>query len=324
MTALVIYPWFKASYYGFYLQGLWEIFPGARAAFSLRGFPQLHHHCLAFRISGRNIYVSAGDGPGINQEALAWCHVYAKVNLGIDVSAAKLFPVGPSFGLRFLPLWRAFCWSLRTCRRPNGVTHSLREHFAEYWRQWRYRLPERDYQPSPPHPNYVFYLGTLWKQEPETNTFRANFIRACRSVPALRFEGGLISRPDVAGFDDVVAPERISLSDYIQKTRSSVVVFNTPAVQGCHGWKLAEFLALGKVVISTPLKRMLPAPLAHGVHIHYTDGSADSLKKALEFIHGNPAYQASLGKAAREYYDRYLAPKSVMGRILRQAGVTVG
>jgi len=321
LYSLIIYPGFKASYYSYYIQGLIDAVPGAKFTFSTSGFPRLHHHCLAFILNSRRIYISAGDGTGVGREALDWCDVYAKVNWDPTMSHVKLFAIGPSFGIQFLPLWRGGLWAVRSYFGGAFRLNRGREHFAEYWRQWRHRLPIGAYEPGTSEADYAFSLSRLWKNEPKTNLARANFIRACRSSPGLRFEGGLVRRSDVSGFDDVTVSTTLAYPDYVARTRASLVVFNTPAVCGCLGWKLAEFLAFGKAIISTPLHRALPAPLQHGVHLHYVDGSVESIRDALHVLRSKPDYRLALERAARDYYDAYLAPVAVVRRVLGRAQI---
>ena len=40
------------------------------------------------------------------------------------------------------------------------------------------------------------------------------------------------------------------MNEWISKTKQSAIVFNTPAFWSCHGWKLGEYLAMGKCIIS--------------------------------------------------------------------------
>jgi hypothetical protein len=318
---LTVYPAFKATYYGFYLAGLAKLFPGRRPHLRSKPFPPFHHHCLAFNIEDKRIYISAGDGSGINQEALNWCDVYAKVNLDPHTKHPKLFPIGPSFGIRFLSLGWAGLWALRSFCAARSVIKSARQHFGEYYHQAVRREPEEAYFQGPSNPGRVFFISSLWKKEPEANELRANFIRACKSTKNLRFEGGLVTKSGVGGFDDVAVQGRISLAEYIEKTRHSLAVFNTPAVAGCLGWKLAEYLALGKAIISTPLKKELPAPLEHGRHLHFVEGSAKSISDALELMQKDETYRRRLEDGAREYYETYLSPAKVVSRVLHRAGV---
>ena len=60
----------------------------------------------------------------------------------------------------------------------------------------------------------------------------------------------------------------VCMTEWMHKTKMSEVVFNTPAFWECHGWKLGEYLALGKAIISTPLSNDLPYPLEHGKNIY--------------------------------------------------------
>lgn len=318
---LIIYPAFKAGYYGFYLLGLSRLFPNRRLRFRSKAFPLFHHHCLAFIIDGKRVYISAGDGTGMNENALDWCHVYGKVNLDPTMKHPKLVPIGPSFGVKFLSLTQAAFWALRSHFAAAGAITSTRQHYGEYYHQAVRRLPEEAYNRAQSHPDYVFFISSLWKKEPNTNAFRANFVRACTSKRNLRFEGGLVAKSGVEGFDDVALRTRISFANYLEKTQRSLAVFNTPAVAGCLGWKLAEYLALGKAIISTPLKRELPAPLEHCRHLHIVDGSIQSIADALELIQRDEDYRHRLEQGAREYYETYLAPVSVVSRILSLAGV---
>jgi glycosyltransferase involved in cell wall biosynthesis len=101
----------------------------------------------------------------------------------------------------------------------------------------------------------------------------------------------------------------------------SVAAFNNPAVHGCLGWKLGEFLALGKAIVSLPIDRLLPSPLEHGVHLHIVDGSPESLDDAIARLRADDAYRRTLETNARRWYDEHLAPQCVAARILTRLGL---
>jgi glycosyltransferase involved in cell wall biosynthesis len=105
------------------------------------------------------------------------------------------------------------------------------------------------------------------------------------------------------------------MQEYLVNIGRSAVAFNNPAVHGCLGWKLGEFLALGKAIISLPLERALPAPLEHGVHLHVVDGSPESLDDALARIRTDHVYRRGLESNARRWYDEHLAPPRVAQRL---------
>ena len=323
-SAVRVYPGYNALYYSYYLLGLSRL--GQRVLPRRAGFPELGQHGLALETVEsipRRIFISASDGPGLNSVAMNWCDVYAKVNL--DVADLEKQPrclaIGPSFPIRFLGPARAFFQSLGHYGRCRGRVEVPREHFANYYRQIRDRFPLDAYQPEPSDSNYVFFASTLWTKEQETNRYRANFVKACRLVPGLTLEGGFVPRRSgrVPGFEEVSTSRRYPPWEYLSKIKRSSVVFNTPAVSSCHGWKLGEFLALGKAIISTPLSRALPAELENGVHLHYVDGSIDSIREAVDHLARDPEYRRHLEIQARAYYLRYLSPERVIERALAAA-----
>jgi glycosyltransferase involved in cell wall biosynthesis len=108
----------------------------------------------------------------------------------------------------------------------------------------------------------------------------------------------------------------LSYRRWLQLTRSSAVVFNTPGVYGCLGWKLGEYLALGKAIISTPIRLQLPAHLQHGTHVHVVDGSEESMRDAIQRITSDDAYRLRLEFNSRAYFDRYLNPPAAIQRFV--------
>lgn len=320
-----IHPAFNALYYSFYVAGLLGVLGRPRARYRRGGFPAFGHHGLAFETSSpaARVFLSASDGPGLQPAALDWCDVYGKVNFDASQvppeKASRCLALGPSFPIRFWGPSAAFYRGLVHLLRCRGRVDSVREHFANFWRQYAYRLPLTAYEPEPPEAGYVFFASTLWKKEAATNRFRAHFIEACRSLPGIAFEGGFVRRPDVSGFDHLTVERRFPAAEYLGKVKRSVAVFNTPAVASCHGWKLAEFLALGKAIISTPPVRALPAPLEDGVHVHYVDGSFDGVRRAVERVVADGEYRRRLEGNARAYYLRYLSPTRVIERVLDAA-----
>ncbi|WP_294319034.1 hypothetical protein [uncultured Chryseobacterium sp.] len=112
---------------------------------------------------------------------------------------------------------------------------------------------------------------------------------------------------------------KIKLEQYIKKEKELYIVFNGPSVEKCHGWKLAEYLSLGKAIISTRLHNDLPFPLIHGHHIHYVNDNYDSIKEGIKLVLENPKYVDKLQKGAIEYWDLYVNPTNIVKRIVEFA-----
>ena len=106
-------------------------------------------------------------------------------------------------------------------------------------------------------------------------------------------------------------------STKIDNTKKSLIVFNTPSCWDCHGWKLGEFLAMGKAIISTPITNELPYPLIHRQNI-YIINSKEELYKAVDLLIEDHALRTSLEENAKAYYREYVAPEKVIESIVNK------
>jgi hypothetical protein len=336
MRHVVIRPDFDAYYCSYYLAGIAEVFGPGAMRFARGGFPGAREpHALAFIVQpdGIRVFVDAQDSSALFGDALDWCDFYAKIN--VDAAAltgaarSKVLAIGPSFAIRIWGPLHAVILAANNFLKSRAVLtdcRTRREHFANYWRQSHYRLPLSAFEPARCEDDYVFFLTSLWRDEldcAECNGYRANFIRACRDMAGIRFEGGFAPRPAgyAPGFDALTVGKRYTFPEYLAKVKRSIVAFSTPAVYRCHGWKLAEYLALGKAIISTPLSRDLPAPLEHGTHLHIVDGSIEGIGEAVRLLVGDGDYRRRLERNARAYFERYLAPASCIERIVGPIGI---
>lgn len=317
---------FAPEHAAYYLSGLRAHTGAAGLPLSRDGFPSSYsdRQPLAFVLERdgeqRRIYIAAGDEHWLDEAALAWADVYGKVNLlPSEVPTEhehKVVPIGPSFCPKIWTAPQSARYALVTHRLGGRIAESVKAHYRRYWLLYSRRVDLSHYEPEPSDDRYVFHNAWLWKKHPEVNPPRAEFIRACRELDTVDFEGGFISRrrDDMPEYSDLTTV-KYPLTEYLRNTKRSAVVFNNPAVHRCHGWKLAEFLALGKAIVSLPLAREMPAPLRHGEHIHFVDGSRAAIKEAVERLVEDRAYRERLESAARQYYLDHLTPRRVVSRL---------
>lgn len=337
MTAIRIHPQFNIPYYSLYLDGLVRLFGRGSIRFDRGGMPAETEHDdgfafivqrgRAFSKREHRVYVSANDFSRFDKLALAWCDRYGMVNLDPEspppIHADKVIPLGPSFGVQrwgqsLFGTYRDVAEIIARAGYPASVTvqrvRAMRRYFFE-------RVPERELCPGQTADDYVFYVAWPWKKHAEVNPPRARFIRACKSMPGIEFEGGFVPRRrnDVPDIDDIAAERVYPFRQWLERTQRSALAFNCPAVHGCLGWKLGEYLALGKAIISLPVPRQLPADLRHGEHIHLVQDDPEAITEAVQHILGDPAYRRRLEVAARAYYVRYLAPEAVVTRLVQES-----
>jgi hypothetical protein len=157
-----------------------------------------------------------------------------------------------------------------------------------------------------------YELGSVMKIFTNAAAFEHNLIN---------MEGGLLEDKSSSSnlFEHSKTNVKSSLFDWVKKTKESELVFNTPAFWDCHGWKLGEYLALGKAIITTPLSNDLPKPLIHGTHVHVIpDSSTESIREAVVYILENSSYRKHLESNARKYWEDYGTPEMALQLLFKR------
>ena len=314
------------QYMSFYIKGLIDRFGHSSVAFNRHAFEDLPSGDRATRTmrfimkdgsSEKRYVIDTNDSYRINETLYDWCDVYGNVNTNWAKTPAnqqgKLVSLCPSFAIRYTNPLRAWIFA------SLGVigTSRPKRKYLGCWRRMLQRPQLKEYTPQQAHDNYIFHLSTLWQSDEwnrnneGVNLRRAYFIRACRTLePEVTFEGGLAASPNnpsAALFSDCLA-ERIPSHVCLAKTKESTLVFNTPAYWDCHGWKLGEYMALGKAILSTPLSNDLPAPLIHGKHIHITGATQEEMADSMKYILSNKEYRHQLEANIYDYWQHYGTP----------------
>jgi hypothetical protein len=291
---------------------------GLRSIGTIRLYPlpaQLLPSSIAFEFAERKFVIDAWDKSIVNEWWWKWSDVYGKVNLSLDTTISKVVPIGPGFATK---AWGIVSIASALMRSAGwGEKRSSLDYAGGFLRQWYRRLPLTALVPGPSDPSYVFALHHYWPGEPDVNELRARFMRMTKASDQVQFEGGFVfsDHGQMSGHDDLLH-RRVSYRRWLQQTRCSAAVLNTPGVSGCLGWKLGEYLALGKAIISTPIERRLPADLEHGTHIHIVDGSEDSMREAIQRITRDGRYRLRLEINSRAYFDRYVDPRAAIQRLV--------
>ena len=316
-------------YSSFYIFALESLFGKNYVYLSAEPFKELSRqsrHTWSTRFivekdGSRKKYVIHGDDKyQVNEELYAWCDVYGSVNANFGATPekfhGKLVSLCPSFGIR---CWTPFRTAINAMRCFPKDGSPVKKYFGQHKRLLArpvysdYFMPAQKAMPT----GYVFFLSTLWyndewnKNDEGVNSRRANFIRACKESGNVVFEGGFVSQGKDRSSEDLFSDclcDKVSMREWLEKTRQSAVVFNTPAFWNCHGWKLGEYLALGKCIVSSKLQNDLPFPLEHGKNIHFVENTQDAMGEAIEYIISHPDYRQKLESGARAYWDAYGSP----------------
>lgn len=339
-------------YTSFYRLGLYKLFGKNNIIYSVKPFGDLkitnasQYGCgmeVVFDNEHgkiKKVYFDIKDVAEIEKDKYDWCDIYSKVNIkfGDLEKYDKLFVPGPNFAVRNRSLVGLLTFGLKNFLRGKSSSFQslkgfMHDYFYIYERRRSMEFYERYVEVKP---NYIFHASTLWYNQFAkecTNLYRGEFLKSCQRA-GIDVEGGLYylrnnsavlsEMPDYPEYEnlykDFIYDKRLSMDDYITKTKESILVFNTPSVCGCHGWKLGEYLCMGKAIISSPLLREMPGEgLTHGKNIHIVN-SLDEIYDAVVKINSDEHYRKQLEEGAREYYEKWIAPEVVIQRLLEKVG----
>lgn len=328
-------PSVRIKYSSYYIKGLYEVFGKRNVRFSRKYFKELNRkseshsydHYMAFVVlkndEVKKYIIDFRDKRSVKESAYNWCDKYAKINFSETLTAKnfheKMISIPPGFGIK---LWGIYdlvfnCISnFLKCNLSPIVT--FKSHLLDYYLQSkRPSLEEYTSESVETDDNiYIFMIGTLWTHQNcmvGTNLLRRTFVQTCKSMH-LNFEGGFFSSDKNLTndeFRDLIFTERYPTKVYVEKTKKSSFVFNTPAVHDCHGWKLGEYLAMGKAIISSPLSNELPENMVHSENIHIVS-SLNELKDGIKLLTSNISYRKKLEKGTKNYYLKHASPKAVI------------
>jgi glycosyltransferase involved in cell wall biosynthesis len=325
-TKVIIDPKVNVYYASFYIRGLYEKFGRENIVFKSRPFKMINNRLvnLNFIVIKNNIEtkfsINFDDSFEIKEECYNWCDVYGNVNTNWNETSIKcrkkLVSLAPSFGIQLWNFTDTIFYAVSNYIK-TGFKSNLRKFVGKYKRQYVKRLPFDDYRKKSTVDNYIFHVSTLWPSnewvmnDEFVNKARANFIDICKSLPEIHFEGGFYysgKYPLNERYKNMIFNNFLPINKYIEKLQQSTLVFNTPAWLNCNGWKLGEYMALGKAIISTPLFNDIPAPLIHGEHIHFVENDIEQIKSAILLILHDDAYRHKLEKGSRMYWEQYATP----------------
>jgi glycosyltransferase involved in cell wall biosynthesis len=201
----------------------------------------------------------------------------------------------------------------------------LKDHVKDYYGQYIRPWIHEYLSPLPPGNGvstgspYVFFIARIWPESvvSQTNDYRKAFIESCRNSTCA-FEGGFFTSSGETcdkEYEPLLTTQSYTTADFLSKNKASAFVFNTPAVFNCHGWKLGEFLAMGKAIISTPLSNELPEELVHGENIHFV-ANKEELKGAVHLLSKDEKYRGRLETEARAYFYRQIDPVAVIRNLV--------
>ncbi|MER2998970.1 glycosyltransferase [Pontibacter populi] len=153
------------------------------------------------------------------------------------------------------------------------------------------------------------------------NESRADVIRKFKKRFGKSFIGGFFDdQYSRMHFPDLVIPKKFtSKSNYLNLMKSASICIATTGLHGSIGWKLGEYVACSKVVLSEPLEFVVGDGFLEGKN--YISCTNNEMLNAAEKLLNQPDKMKEMMFANKAYYEKYLRPDNLILRTLQVAGV---
>ena len=163
----------------------------------------------------------------------------------------------------------------------------------------------------------------LVRQWGEINEMRMLLVRKLRAAFPEQSIGGIQDSP----FAQTQCPDLI-LSEhstwkriYLHRMKHSEICIASTGLHQSSGWKIAEYLAAGRAIVSEPLCYLRgPGPFQAGDDRTYT--SANGCIEQIRTLLAHPEQILQMGQRNRAYYDER-RPDQIVAKALEQAKISL-
>ena len=166
----------------------------------------------------------------------------------------------------------------------------------------------------------VYEPGEIYPDDPvEVNEGRVRLVRALKEAFGEKFQGGLVPTGYAKEYyPDVVSEQPTRQSQFISWSKQSLVGVYTRGLYHSLAFKLPEYLAAAKCIVSEPLKNGLPQPLVAGEHyleFHTPEECVEHCARLLD----DATLANGLRQQAWNYYQREVKATAHLDGVLSRA-----
>lgn len=293
---------------------------------------------IVIRINEKKLYIDCTDSPKINMEEYEACDLYFKRTLrpADQQQLPKLNPFGLYFEIYpsiYSPLTvkRYMVFSDKDIKsRIKAFIKSLDIHNT-----FSFMPRESQFENEQPQGNTVMFYVRLWdpdndreyklgekeaEDRKQINTLRVQCVRTLKERFGDKALVGIMddSYARKIAPDLVISNSDTSKQNYLERVKQAGVCIASQGLHESIGAKFAEYVALGKPIVSEAFNYVIPGDFREGVnYLEYT--SAEQCVKQVAELLGDPQEMESMSKANREYYRQTLQPIQIARRLVATA-----
>jgi hypothetical protein len=175
----------------------------------------------------------------------------------------------------------------------------------------------------------VVFLTRLWdpaqgaacgaEGRRQLNETRARIVRTLRKRLGERFIGGV--KRDAfadANYPDCVVDDGAIKTNYIDLMKRHLVGVSTTGLHGSTGWKLAEYVAAARCIVSEPVPPESCSGFAAGLNFLEFE-TAEQCADACELLLDDAALASAMRRRNEAYYRGELEPPTMISKHLARA-----
>jgi hypothetical protein len=153
----------------------------------------------------------------------------------------------------------------------------------------------------------------------EVNEMRVGTIRSLRAHFGERFTGGLRSSAYAqAMYPDCLDPFDRGLRGHVAESNTCLINVNTAGLHDSTSWKIPEYMAGSRCIVSEPMLYRIPVSLIEGTH-YLAFSSADECIAACERLLSNPELARAMRAANFAYYRAHVRPDRLIANCVQAA-----
>ncbi len=257
----------------------------------------------------------------------------------------KIFPYGLNYACRSRNqrriLQRLLAYNRMDHKFRKSPINTFKNSFQEILKAWAARLDVSSFNLFPPladnfeippdvpaEPKILFQTH-LWKpgESPrikdhelnEINEMRVETVRALRSEFGDQFIGGIYPTPFAQEkCPDCLATRKTDKKNYMNLVKRYLIGVTTTGLHDSNGWKLPEYIAASRCVITEPLRYSLPVPLEQEKNYLLFNTPAECVAN-VKMILSNPNLGIEMRHNNYNYYLKELKPRVLINKCLTSA-----
>jgi hypothetical protein len=188
--------------------------------------------------------------------------------------------------------------------------------------------------PKDPESPLVVFLARTWDPLGEEvtstdfaderrmiNRSRADCIQACREAFGNIFLGGFSrSQHALREFSDYVVPPSVptNRASFLRLVKRATVCVATTGLHDSIGWKMTEYVAASRPIVSEPLRYRVPGDFSPGKnYAEFRDPR--SLVAALGELLDDKERRTAMATSNAEYYRQWVRPEAMVWNTIREA-----